>query len=92
MKKNFLTILFVLALCSSTFAQWKPAGDKIKTSWGEQLDPKNVLPEYPRPIMERSDWKNLNGLWKYATKPKGKPQHATNLGYILVRFPVETNL
>ena len=57
MKKNFLTMLLALALCSSTFAQWKPAGDKIKTSWGEQLDPKNVLPEYPRPIMERNDWK-----------------------------------
>ena len=62
MKKNFLTMLLALALCSSTFAQWKPAGNKIKTSWGEQLDPKNVLPEYPRPIMERNDWKNLNGL------------------------------
>ena len=45
MKKNFLTMLLALALCGSTFAQWKPAGDKIKTSWGEQLDPKNVLPE-----------------------------------------------
>ena len=55
MKKNFLTMLLALALCGSTFAQWKPAGDKIKTSWGEQLDPKNVLPEYPRPIMERND-------------------------------------
>ena len=41
MKKNFLTMLLALALCSSTFAQWKPAGDKIKTSWGEQLDPKD---------------------------------------------------
>ena len=52
------------------FAQWKPAGDKIKTSWGEQLDLKTVLPEYPRPIMERNDWKNLNGLWKYAITPQ----------------------
>ena len=47
MKKNFLAVLFALALCSPTFAQWKPAGDKIKTPWGEQLNPKNVLPEYP---------------------------------------------
>ena len=30
MKKNFLTMLLALALCSSTFAQWKPAGDKSK--------------------------------------------------------------
>ena len=92
MKKNFLTILFVLALCSSTFAQWKPAGDKIKTSWGEQLDPKNVLPEYPRPIMERSDWKNLNGLWKYAITPKGTPAPAAYQGDILVPFAVESSL
>ena len=92
MKKNFLTILFVLALCSSTFAQWKPAGDKIKTSWGEQLDPKTVLPEYPRPIMERSDWKNLNGLWKYAITPKGTPAPAAYQGDILVPFAVESSL
>ena len=92
MKKNFLTILFVLALCSSTFAQWKPAGDKIKTSWGEQLDPKNVLPEYPRPIMERSDWKNLNGLWKYAITPKGTPAPAAYQSDILVPFAVESSL
>ena len=43
MKKNFLAVLFALALCSPTFAQWKPAGDKIKTPWGEQLNHKNVL-------------------------------------------------
>ena len=92
MKKNFLTMLLALALCSSTFAQWKPAGDKIKTSWGEQLDPKNVLPEYPRPIMERNDWKNLNGLWKYAITPKGTPAPAAYQGDILVPFAVESSL
>ena len=92
MKKNFLTMLLALALCGSTFAQWKPAGDKIKTSWGEQLDPKNVLPEYPRPIMERNDWKNLNGLWKYAITPKGTPAPATYQGDILVPFAVESSL
>ena len=92
MKKNFLTMLLALALCSSTFAQWKPAGDKIKTSWGEQLDPKNVLPEYPRPIMERNDWKNLNGLWKYAITPKGTPAPAAYQGDIFVPFAVESSL
>ena len=92
MKKNFLTMLLALALCSSTFAQWKPAGNKIKTSWGEQLDPKNVLPEYPRPIMERNDWKNLNGLWKYAITKKGDPTPAAYQGDILVPFAVESSL
>lgn len=59
-------LLLTLSLCFTlgVFAQWKPAGDKIKTDWATQIDPANVLPEYPRPIMERGEWKNLNGLWK----------------------------
>lgn len=82
MKKNFLAVLFALALCSPTFAQWKPAGDKIKTPWGEQLNPKNVLPEYPRPIMERQDWKNLNGSWNYAiTKKENRHKAITKERY-----------
>ena len=92
MKKNFLAVLFALALCSPTFAQWKPAGDKIKTPWGEQLNPKNVLPEYPRPIMERQDWKNLNGSWNYAITKKGEPAPNNYQGEILVPFAVESSL
>ena len=92
MKKNFLAVLFALALCSPTFAQWKPAGDKIKTPWGEQLNPKNVLPEYPRPIMERHEWKNLNGSWNYAITKKGEPAPNNYQGEILVPFAVESSL
>lgn len=92
MKKNFLTMLLALSLCGPTFAQWKPAGDKINTPWGEQVDPKNVLPEYPRPIMERNDWKNLNGIWNYAIAKKGAPVPATFQGEILVPFAVESSL
>ena len=89
MKKNFLTMLFALALCSPLLAQWSPAGDKIKTSWADQLNPKNVLPEYPRPIMERSEWKNLNGSWKYAITPKGTFAPASYQGEILVPMEVQ---
>lgn len=64
MKKNFLTMLLALALCGSTFAQWKPAGDKIKTSWGEQLDPKT----YCRNIRVLS--------WSATT---GKPERALEI-------------
>ena len=58
MKKNFLAVLFALALCSPTFAQWKPAGDKIKTPWGEQLNPKTGIPtpHYGTPGLEESEW------------------------------------
>ena len=92
MKKNFLAVLFALALCSPTFTQWKPAGDKIKTPWGEQLNPKNVLPEYPRPIMERHEWKNLNGSWNYAITKKGEAAPGNYQGEILVPFAVESSL
>ena len=47
---------------------WEPVGDKLKTNWGKNLDPKKVWEEYPRPQLERKDWMNLNGPWKYAIK------------------------
>jgi hypothetical protein len=61
MKKLFFTIAIVLA-AGHLIAQWQPQGDKLKTKWAETLDPNNVLPEYPRPLMERTEWQNLNGL------------------------------
>lgn len=87
----FLACMWGLML-TSTFAQWKPAGDKIKTKWADQIDPQNVLPEYPRPIMERSDWKNLNGLWDYAIVDKGSVTPKSFDGQILVPFAVESSL
>ena len=93
MKKN-LTLLFAgLVSCTTAlFAQWQPAGDKIRTPWADQIDPQNVLPEYPRPIMERKDWKNLNGLWDYAILPKGEAAPTAYDGKILVPFAVESSL
>ena len=70
MRKSVWLICLGLVYCNLISAQWKPAGDKIKTAWGEQLDAENVLPEYPRPIMERPEWKNLNGSWDYAITKK----------------------
>lgn len=74
------------------YAQWKPAGDKIKTAWAEQIDPDHVLPEYPRPVMERGAWKNLNGLWEYAILPIGHQEPQRFDGKILVPFAVESSL
>ena len=92
MKRRFvLTVLCLVAMCG-VFAQWAPAGDKIKTTWGENLDPNNVLPEYPRPIMERSEWQNLNGLWQYAVVDKGSAIPTTFEGDILVPFAIESSL
>ena len=91
MKKN-ATILFFLCLGLSLSAQWKPAGEKIKTEWANKVNPKQVLPEYPRPIMERKEWKNLNGLWNYAIQEVGKSAPAKYDGQILVPFAVESSL
>lgn len=85
----FCTVL----LCNTMiYAQWKPAGDKIKTKWAEKVNPDNVLNEYPRPILKRSEWKNLNGLWDYSIQPTGKAKPAKFDGEILVPFAVESSL
>lgn len=91
MKKSVL-VCCALAFTLCAQAQWKPAGDKIKTKWAEQINPKNVLPEYPRPLMERADWANLNGEWEYAIKPKGEVEPASFDGNILVPFAIESSL
>lgn len=91
MKFNLLLLTFALS-GASLFAQWKPAGDKIKTKWAESISPNSVLPEYPRPIMERPDWVNLNGLWEYSIQPVGQNEPQKFDGNILVPFAVESSL
>jgi hypothetical protein len=64
----------------------------LMTQWAAQIDPNNVLPEYPRPQMTRTTWLNLNGVWQFQsgaandTVPVGK----TLAGDILVPFPMES--
>ena len=61
------------------------------TQWGEDLDPADVLSEYPRPQMMRDRWANLNGLWEYAiTTHDAAPEKMD--GHILVPFAVESAL
>jgi beta-galactosidase/beta-glucuronidase len=91
MKRTFFVLisLFVVNIAS---AQWKPAGDRIKTAWAEKIDVQKVLPEYPRPMMERSDWQNLNGLWEYSIQKAGAAEPAKFDGSILVPFAIESSL
>ncbi|MDR3228581.1 MAG: hypothetical protein LBT53_04125 [Puniceicoccales bacterium] len=81
-----------LAFASPLHAQWKPAGDKIKTKWAAEVSPDKVLPEYPRPRLVRDQWQNLNGLWDYAIATKGAELPATFEGKILVPFCIESSL
>ena len=84
--KQLIILLVVFLNCSYLSAQWKPAGERIKTEWATKIDVENVLPEYPRPIMERPDWVNLNGLWNYAITPVGQAAPQKYEGQILVPF------
>ena len=37
----------------------------MMTRWAEGLSATNVLGEYPRPHLERQEWMNLNGVWRF---------------------------
>ena len=43
--------------------------NSLTTVWGEALDASNVLPEHPRPRMQREEYAMLNGVWEYAITP-----------------------
>ena len=92
MKKNLLTLLLAVAVVATASAEWKIAGDKIRTTWAENLDPNNVLAEYPRPQLERNEWMNLNGLWSYAVTDLTAAKPTTFDGQILVPFAIESAL
>ena len=87
----FLPILFFLSVGALSAQTWQPAGDHIRTPWAEQVNPKAPLPEYPRPLMQRDEWMNLNGLWDYAVVPVGSIL-IQKQGQILVPFCIESSL
>jgi len=92
--KRFTIIIMVVFSLLSIYchAQWQPAGNRIRTVWADQVDPGNVLGEYPRPLVERTEWKNLNGLWDYAITELNRTLPLQYDGKILVPFPVESSL
>ena len=64
---------------------------QLKTRWADQVDKEHVLEEYPRPLLKRDSYVNLNGLWDYAiTIEKGRPRSYD--GKILVPFSPEAFL
>ncbi len=67
---------------------------RLRTEWGDQLDPANPLPEYPRPQQVRARWLNLNGPWEFAgAAADEQPVFGRTLPErIIVPFPVESQL
>ena len=81
-----------LAAMAFSASAYSPAGNRIATPWAEKINTANVWAEYPRPIMERTRWENLNGLWQYAITPAAQGAPAKYEGEILVPFAVESSL
>ena len=90
MKKAILSICCAAMALAASAQEWAPAGDNIRTRWAADIDPSCPLPEYPRPQMVRSEWRNLNGLWNYAVTP-ADAEYASQ-GDILVPYPLESSL
>lgn len=64
---------------------------QLYTKWGKEFNKERVLPEYPRPLLERENFVCLNGLWDYAiTKEFCRPFEYD--GKILVPFSPESAL
>lgn len=91
-----LLATFISLLFTDLTAQeetWKPVEGKIMSSWTTAVDPKNPLPEYPRPHLVRQNWQNLNGLWDYAIHTGKLGNLPTEYeGQILVPYPIESAL
>ena len=93
MKRSFVFIAASMITVSTLAQTWKPAGDKILTEWAAKVDPRQPLPEYPRPQLVRSTWQNLNGPWQYAVLPASAQTIPTAYaGNILVPFAIESAL
>ena len=80
------------ALAPLAAGAWTPAGDHISTPWAADVNPEKPWNAYPRPIIERTAWENLNGLWQYAIVPQADAEPAQGQGEILVPYAVESSL
>jgi hypothetical protein len=72
--------------------QWRMQPLHMPTRWAKQVSPHNVHKEYPRPMLVRKQWENLNGLWDYAITLKDSSKPEKFGGKILVPFPLESAL
>lgn len=74
-----------------------PIVTRLRTPWASQAINQTVpLPQYPRPMLQRAEWLNLNGQWDYAVVPSSVgslphgPTPARYQGQITVPYALET--
>ena len=95
-----LFLLFSSSPRSAGAGEWKKGNPPLATRWFAEAGPEQARPEYPNPAMARTAWMNLNGLWRYAIRPRGEQLPAQSgsapaagwEGEILVPWPVESAL
>lgn len=90
---KFLLLVSLLALQPTASAQgWAMKRAPLMTKWAAKVDPKNPLPEYPRPQLVRKRWMNLNGVWQFQPGQSNDiaPIGKALSGSILVPYPVES--
>lgn len=68
--------------------------DQIHSRWASEAEKECPLPEYPRPQLQRAEWKCLNGLWDYAVTNGDSKEKVPDVyqGRIRVPYAVETAL
>lgn len=70
-----------------------PFKSDLITPWGASVTPENAWTEYPRPQLERENWRNLNGQWDYAiTSAERQTPPVEWSGKILVPYCLESKL
>lgn len=90
---RLLLLLSLLAVHLEAPAQeWAMKRAPLMTRWAAKIDPKNPLPEYPRPQLARKRWMNLNGVWQFqpGLSTDAAPVGKGLSGSILVPYPVES--
>lgn len=91
-RSMLLCILIYMIVGGGSHAQvYSPADPRLPTRWTSEVSPENALSEYPRPMMVRDHWKNLNGLWDFQVTSKFRSPGEYHRK-ILVPYPVESVL
>ncbi len=90
-------VTLACAMTASAASDWTPAPAPLMTRWAADVDPAAPLPEYPRPLLRREQWQNLNGLWDFGMADQDEtfaaaPENDALTRKILVPFPVESAL
>lgn len=91
MKKIFSLFYLLIIPYFINGQDWQIQKNPLLTEWGAKVTPESAWQEYPRPMMVRSQWQNLNGLWDF--KITGYPTDRGEYDRkILVPYPVESAL